>query len=173
MISYLHASVRLVDFTEGDFAGEHSSCLGVDIQAARPAPSLERARVDYGANGDHALGFLRALDALRFLQPLVIGAGEQACILHDRENAAVILSIVPRDADCTHLADHCEFPIGSFWPSDGERSRAGAQACPAPASSPARLGPSSQRGTCAPASSPGRLSSNERAKPADNLGSFT
>ncbi len=98
MGSYLQASVRLVDGSVSGLVGELDACLGVDIQAARTAPDRELVRIDYGGNDDVPLAFEVALATLRSLAPRKIGRGQLFCVLHDFENARVILSRVPGHA---------------------------------------------------------------------------
>jgi hypothetical protein len=99
----LVGSVRLPDAVVSDLAGELGSCAGIDIQTARGAPPNERVRIDLGAQRDSAQALNIAFETVGFVAPLFIGRGQQISIRHDLENAAVILSLVPRDSGRAYL----------------------------------------------------------------------
>lgn len=101
--TYLVGSVSGPHRLIGGLAGELTSCVGIDIQTARGAPPDERVRINLGAYCDSAQALDIAFETVSLVAPLFIGRGQQICIRHDLENAAVILSLVPRDSGRAYL----------------------------------------------------------------------
>lgn len=88
------AAVRLMR----DKAGVLHACLGVDVQAARPAPIGKRFGIDINAHDGMAFASELLLTRLGFHQPFVIGSGELVAIGHDPADGAVIFEVIPDHA---------------------------------------------------------------------------
>ena len=102
------ASMRVLDLSIDELITPLHASLGIDIQAPSAAPSQELLRIDYGSNNDMARAFHLALGSLCELEPLVVAPGQLVRILHDFENASIVLTGIPRDshsADCVHVTD--------------------------------------------------------------------
>ena len=78
-----------------DKVGELHASLGIDIQAARPAPFWKRFGVDEGAHDGMTLASQLLLASLGFVPPYVERSGELVAIGHDPENGVVIFGAVP------------------------------------------------------------------------------
>lgn len=107
------ASVRPLDGSISLFVGERGACLGIDIQAPRQAPDRELIGIDYCPDDDMAAGLQLGLAALGSLLPLAIRRGEKMRILHDFENARIVLQSIPRDTGGTDDGGHEADPQGS------------------------------------------------------------
>lgn len=86
-----------VEFTR-DADGEPYACMGVDVQAPRPAPVGKRFGVDVGAHDDLPLASQLLLLALGFRPPYVESNGQAVAIGHDPADCVVILGPVPGHA---------------------------------------------------------------------------
>lgn len=79
-------------------AGEKYSCLGVDIQAARPAPFGKRFGIDKDVHHDMATSSQLLLTLFGFHEPFVECSGEIRAVGYDPEDGAVIFEAVPSHA---------------------------------------------------------------------------
>jgi hypothetical protein len=95
----MSASVRLFDMLHGSEAGKHAATLGVDVQASLPAPGGECIWIDYGANDDLALALDVALESLSLFFPFVEAGRQSVSVRHDRANARIVLTSIPRHPD--------------------------------------------------------------------------
>lgn len=75
--------------------GEMHSCVGIDIQSARPAPVGKLFGVDEGAHNDMAASSKLALSLFGFTEPYIESVGELVAIGHDPEDGAVIFGEIP------------------------------------------------------------------------------
>lgn len=107
----IQASVSFHGCAPRGFNGESLATAGVDVQAAPGAPGRELIRIDYGANGDNSLAFRAALCLLCHLEPAVERAGQLVRIVHDFENATIILAAVPDEANSPHASCHNQAPF--------------------------------------------------------------
>ena len=105
------ASLRILDVPVDELIAPLSASLFIDIQAPSAAPSDELLRLDYGANDDMTRAFQLALSSLCDLAPLVISSGQRVRILHDFENASIVLAGVPADADGARRSHATEIAI--------------------------------------------------------------
>lgn len=92
-------SVRVFDLRHSDGGSEKASCLGVDVHALTGAPGEELLRIEYGADDDEATAFPVALLALGVLGPGLVDGREDVRILHDFEEARIVLASDPSDSD--------------------------------------------------------------------------
>ena len=106
LVSHATASVAPSRFCLSAFCdierggvGEFDACLGVDIQAARPALFGKRFGIDEGAHDDISLAAKALLDCLGFRSPFTERVGELVAIGHDPADGVVIFEIVPDEAD--------------------------------------------------------------------------
>ncbi|MBS0496113.1 MAG: hypothetical protein JSR51_00480 [Proteobacteria bacterium] len=80
-----------------DKVGVLHARLGIDIQAARPAPIGKLFGVDVGAHNDVTLACVLLLDSFGFREPYSEPAGEFVAVGHDPEASVVILGVIPGD----------------------------------------------------------------------------
>lgn len=92
-------SVNISGHFARDSLGVSHSCFGVDIQAIHPAPIGKGDRVDISLDGDDSLASELLLNLLNVHEPLVPRPGENVTVLHDAEDAGVILFHKPRQSD--------------------------------------------------------------------------
>jgi hypothetical protein len=93
----------------GVIVGEFHTCLGIDIQAASPAPDGELLSVDVGVDDSFAAPLKLLYETVGLLAPLVIGDRQDVLIRHDRSAGRIVLRAVPGDADdlsLQHGVDH-------------------------------------------------------------------
>lgn len=75
------------------------SCLGVDIQVARPAPIGKRFGIDDGAHHDITMACAILLESLGFCEPYVEPVGKLVAVGYDPEDSVVIFRTVPGHSD--------------------------------------------------------------------------
>lgn len=83
----------------GGKVGEVGSCLGVDIQIARPAPIGKCFGIDESAYHDIAMACAIFLESLSFCEPYVESVGKLMTVGHDSEDSVVIFRAVPRHSN--------------------------------------------------------------------------
>lgn len=98
-----------VSFFRNDI-GEECACLGIDIQAARPAPIGKRFGVDIGAHDGMSIAAQLLLSSFGFHPPFVESSGELVAIGHDPADGAVIFGTVPNHASCSDDLSHEVIP---------------------------------------------------------------
>lgn len=88
---FVEAVVQTLDSPQSGSVCPLPACVGVDVQAARSAPHQELVRVNYGASDNAAVAYQMALALLCAFEPAVIGSGQPVSVLHDPQNACVVL----------------------------------------------------------------------------------
>lgn len=85
-------------FHIGEIGCEAISCMGIDIQAARPAPVGKRFGVDERAEDGLSASLHLLLSALGLHSPFDERGGQFVAIGHDPAHRVVILEAVPDHA---------------------------------------------------------------------------
>ena len=86
-----------------DGAGVKHTCMGIDIQAARPTPIGKRFGVDENAHHGMSAASLDLLLFFGFHAPFVECVRETIAIGHDPKDGAVIFESVPGYADGAYV----------------------------------------------------------------------
>jgi hypothetical protein len=98
MVQPTHSMCASVLFVRDEIGVRHA-CLGVDIQAARPAPVGKRFGVDEGAHNDVPFSAFFLLETLGFVPPFDEAVGDLVAIGHDPSDGVVIFGQIPGNAD--------------------------------------------------------------------------
>jgi len=110
----ISASVDASGLVASKLVGEPHASFGIDIQSSRGAPAGECFGVDYGPDNSKSLSLSVALGLLGEFLPLLEGGWKDFRVLHDFENARIVVLAIPRDpSDPDRHAGHAEPPIAS------------------------------------------------------------
>lgn len=82
-----------------DLSGKEVACLGIDVQAARPAPVGKRFGIDKCAEYSLSADSLALLASFGFHSPFVEGSGELVPVGHDPADGVVIFGAIPDHTD--------------------------------------------------------------------------
>ena len=108
----LSASVDASGLIENKLVGEAYASFGIDIQTSCGAPVGECLGIDYGPDNGKAPHLSLALGLLGDLLPLLERGWQDFRVLHDFENARIVILAIPRDTtDPDRHAGHAEPPI--------------------------------------------------------------